>query len=171
MLREGAWSVRKSSGKKLYWKFWEQIGTGRKKCAWRLCYAVQGDLKPYLQFYGTTALFPPLPLCCHAPEGAGVVPREPLCLQKSEMVQSSLTACLSCSEMEMAVLLPSTTLLWIKSQNQLCGAKFLVWPITVVWGPIFELCLRSMNARHQINTEKIQHLPCTWFSNSRLMQL
>lgn len=107
-------------------KFWEQIGTGRKKCAWRLCYAVQGDLKPYLQFYGTTALFPPLPLCCHAPEGAGVVPGEPLCLQKSEMVQSSLTACLSCSEMEMAVLLPSTTLLWIESQNQLCGAKFLV---------------------------------------------
>lgn len=53
---------------------------------------VQADLKLDLQSYGTIALFPPLPLCFHAPEGAGVVPEEPLCLQKSGMVQPSLTS-------------------------------------------------------------------------------
>lgn len=92
---------------------------------WRLCYAVQGDLKPDLQFNGTTALFLPLPLSFRAPDGVGVVPGEPLCLQKSGVVQPSLTACLSCTKMETAVLLPSTTSLWIESQTQLYGAKFL----------------------------------------------
>lgn len=67
-------------------KFWEWIGTGRRKCAWRLCYAVQGDLKPDLQYCGTIALFLPLPLCFHAPEGLRVVSGEPLGLQKSGVV-------------------------------------------------------------------------------------
>lgn len=48
----------KSSGKKLRWKFWERIGTGRRKCAWRARYVVLGVLKPDLWLYGSTALLP-----------------------------------------------------------------------------------------------------------------